>query len=109
MLPAGKVLGQHNAPCDQCHTEQSKPFVFEHEALRESCTICHSPHGSINDKLLVASDSNLCLRCHAQVTAEGAIELGGQGHDTRLAQGPCWSAGCHTAIHGSNINSSLRY
>jgi hypothetical protein len=30
-------------------------------------------------------------------------------HTTRLMQGACWSAGCHTAVHGSNINPHLRY
>jgi predicted CXXCH cytochrome family protein len=108
MLPKGTLMGQQSAPCDQCHQEQSKPFVFEHEALREGCTMCHSHHGSINDKLLVASDANLCLRCHAEVMGD-QIELGGGSHNSRLAQGPCWSSGCHTAIHGSNINAHLRY
>ncbi len=109
MLPEGKTVGMHNAPCNECHHDQSRPFVFEHEALREGCTTCHNHHGSINDKLLVASDANLCLRCHAQISATGAIELGGQDHSTRLAQGPCWTAGCHTAVHGSNMNAHLRY
>lgn len=109
MLPRGKSVGRHNAPCNECHQEQSRPFVFEHEALREGCTVCHNHHGSINDKLLIANDNNLCLRCHAQISAPGSIELGGQNHATRLAQGPCWSAGCHTAVHGSNMNSHLRY
>jgi hypothetical protein len=26
-----------------------------------------------------------------------------------LPQGTCWSAGCHEAIHGSNVNGHLRY
>lgn len=109
MLPKGTLIGQHNAPCDECHRDQSRPFVFEHEALREGCTICHSHHGSINDKLLVASDANLCLRCHAQVNATGdEIVVGGRGHNGFLERGPCWSAGCHTAVHGSNINAHLR-
>lgn len=109
MLPDNRVVGQRNAPCVRCHQDQARPMVFEHEALREGCTICHSHHGSINDKLLVASDANLCLRCHAQIAAPGSVELGDQSHTSRLAQGPCWSAGCHTAVHGSNINAHLRY
>ncbi|MDK2847148.1 MAG: hypothetical protein PWP34_501 [Desulfuromonadales bacterium] len=109
MLPENKMVGRHNAPCVQCHQDQGRPFVFEHEALREDCTTCHNHHGSINDKMLVASDANLCLRCHAQISAEGSIELGDQNHASRLAQGPCWAAGCHTAVHGSNMNAHLRY
>jgi hypothetical protein len=26
-----------------------------------------------------------------------------------LPQGTCWSAGCHEAIHGSQVNDHLRY
>jgi hypothetical protein len=26
-----------------------------------------------------------------------------------LPQGTCWSAGCHEAIHGSQVNGHLRY
>jgi predicted CXXCH cytochrome family protein len=108
MLASGTRIGLPHAPCSNCHLDKSKPFVFVHEALREGCATCHSPMGSINDKLLVANDANLCLRCHAQIT-DGVIEFGDQNHNARLAEGPCWSSGCHTAIHGSNINAHLRY
>jgi hypothetical protein len=27
----------------------------------------------------------------------------------RLQQGSCWTAGCHEAVHGSRVNSSLRF
>lgn len=108
MLPHEQLVGQGNAPCSECHKDQSRPFVFEHEALREGCTVCHSHHGSINDKLLVAGDANLCLRCHAQVDTSDNILLGERNHNSFLSRGPCWSAGCHTAVHGSNINAHLR-
>jgi hypothetical protein len=26
-----------------------------------------------------------------------------------LRIGTCWTAGCHTAIHGSNVDPRLRY
>jgi hypothetical protein len=26
-----------------------------------------------------------------------------------LSQGTCWTAGCHEAVHGSRVNSSLRF
>jgi hypothetical protein len=35
--------------------------------------------------------------------------IGKFDHSSRLAQGSCFSAGCHTAVHGSNINPHLRY
>ncbi len=66
--PAGGLaMARQNESCAQCHREQTRPFVFEHPAMREGCTVCHDPHGSINAKLLVQRDLNLCLRCHAQV------------------------------------------
>jgi predicted CXXCH cytochrome family protein len=107
LKPAGGLaMARLNENCAQCHREQSQPFVFEHAAMREGCTVCHSPHGSINQKMLIASDSNLCLRCHAQVQSAtvpaGEVFIGGQPHSVLMRQGTCWSAGCHTAIHGSN-------
>jgi predicted CXXCH cytochrome family protein len=81
--------------------------------MREGCAVCHNPHGSINRKLLVASDPNLCLRCHAQVQGPGVgsseIYIGKVSHTVFLRQGTCWSAGCHTAVHGSNINPRMLY
>ena len=29
--------------CTRCHTAQKGPFVFEHGAMKEGCTICHNP------------------------------------------------------------------
>jgi len=95
--------------CLQCHPAQRGPHVFEHEALREGCTTCHNPHGSVNAKLLTVRDSNLCLRCHFQQVQGGIIRIGGSDHTVRVQQGTCWTAGCHEAVHGSRVNSSLRF
>ena len=115
--PHGKVIleiddmasGGRNAVCGQCHREQTRPRVFEHEALRDGCSTCHNPHGAINDKLLAESGTFLCLKCHAQVSMPDAVPIGDFDHTNQLAQGTCWSAGCHTAVHGSDINPHLRY
>lgn len=105
--PAGPTA---NALCAQCHREQARPHVFEHEALREGCVACHNVHGSINPKLLTERDNNLCLKCHAQVAAApGAKIIGKFDHTSFLKQGTCFSAGCHPAVHGSDVNSHLRY
>ena len=65
--PAGMLVARKNDLCAQCHREQSRPFVYEHQAMREGCTICHNVHGSINPKLLTERDNNLCLKCHGQL------------------------------------------
>jgi predicted CXXCH cytochrome family protein len=111
MKPArGLAMARLNESCSQCHREQTKPHVFEHEALREGCTSCHQPHGSINAKMLVERDNNLCLKCHAQMPGpSGEIFIGKFPHKENLRFGTCYSAGCHTAVHGSNVDSRLRY
>jgi len=102
------MLGENEA-CLTCHSAQRGPYVFEHEALRDGCTTCHRPHGSVNDKLLTQRNATLCLRCHFQQQSGGNILIGGMNHSQFLSQGTCWSGGCHEAVHGSQVNSSLRY
>ena len=55
----GLAMARLNETCAACHREQTRPVVFEHEALREGCAACHNPHGSVNKKMLVEADSNL--------------------------------------------------
>jgi DmsE family decaheme c-type cytochrome len=105
-------VARGNDQCASCHREQARPHVFEHEAMREGCVACHNVHGSINDKMLTENDNNLCLKCHGQIAApntKGTIFIGTFDHTAFLRQGTCWSAGCHTAPHGSDVNSHLRY
>jgi len=110
----GLAMARVNETCAACHREQSGPFAFEHEALREGCVICHQPHGSVNRMMLTESDPNLCLRCHAQVSSAapgyaGKIFIGKEDHTDRLKQGGCWTAGCHSAVHGSNVDPRMRF
>lgn len=106
----GTNLAALNESCVKCHTSQLGPYVFEHEASREGCTVCHNPHGSINDKMLKSRNANLCLQCHFQQnTNTGQIMIGGRDHGSFLSRGTCWSAGCHEAVHGSHVSSSLRF
>jgi predicted CXXCH cytochrome family protein len=105
----GTALHTQDENCLQCHPSQRGPYVFEHEAMNEGCTTCHTPHGSINAKLLTVRNANLCLKCHFQEVRGGVIRIGGSDHTLRVQQGTCWTAGCHEAVHGSRVNSSLRY
>jgi predicted CXXCH cytochrome family protein len=113
----GASLETPNETCTKCHTAQKGPFLFPHQAMQEGCTVCHNPHGTVNQKMLVARDANLCNRCHLEhpnVIANGAIGdgkivVGGEDHRTRLQGGTCWSAGCHEDVHGSNASKAMRY
>ena len=106
------TLEGENDTCTKCHTAQKGPFIFKHQGIREGCTACHNPHGSVNAKMLVARDANLCNRCHLERPAahgNGTIMIGGEDHRSRLQNGNCWVAGCHEAVHGSNASKALRY
>jgi predicted CXXCH cytochrome family protein len=105
----GTSLVRENEGCLSCHPSQRGPYAFEHEALREGCTVCHAAHGSVNTKMLTERDSNLCLKCHFQQISGGQLLIGGSDHSRRVQQGTCWSAGCHEAVHGSRVSPSLRF
>ncbi len=99
-----------NATCAKCHPVQTGPFVFEHEVMREGCVMCHSPHGSVNDKMLKSRGTSLCYQCHFQPQASNTQILhGGIDHSQNVMRGTCWTAGCHEAVHGSQVMSNLRY
>jgi predicted CXXCH cytochrome family protein len=113
MKPAGGLaMARQNESCAACHREQSKPFVFEHPALREGCTSCHQPHGSVNPKMLTVRDSNLCLRCHAQTpdpSGGAGLFIGRVNHTGFVRFGTCWTAGCHSSVHGSDTQPNFFY
>lgn len=112
-MSSGLAMARQNENCAQCHREQTRPFVFEHPAMREGCTTCHNPHGSINRMMLTQADNNLCLRCHAQTQGPGVppgeFYIGQTPHAALMQMGTCWSAGCHTAVHGSDVDPRLRF
>lgn len=95
-----------NEACTKCHKDQNGPWVWGHEALKEGCSTCHQVHGSINQKMLITQDVNLCLRCHTQLNYPA---IGKSVHTGRINTGTCFSGGCHTAVHGSNFDDHLRY
>jgi predicted CXXCH cytochrome family protein len=110
VIGGGTQLMSQNETCGKCHTAQFGPFVFEHDALKEGCTTCHQPHGSVNEKMLVTRNSTLCLKCHfEQMPTSGSLNIGSGNHFSRLPRGSCWSAGCHEEVHGSQISRAFRY
>ena len=110
VLAGGTSILEDNETCFKCHSAQRGPFVFEHEASREGCLTCHKPHGSVNARMLTERNQTLCLKCHfQQQTITGQLLIGGQDHASRVTRGSCWAAGCHEAVHGSQVNTSLRF
>jgi predicted CXXCH cytochrome family protein len=104
------AISRMNDTCRGCHKEQTRPHLYEHEALSDGCVTCHSPHGSVNKKMLIENDMNLCLKCHASVMSkDSAIEVGTRNHAGYAGRANCWNGGCHTAVHGSSVDSHLRY
>ncbi len=113
ILPGSAVtLENTNEKCLKCHPEYRGPFVYEHGAMREGCTVCHTPHGSINDKMVLASDNNLCIKCHYEQayptlgdTAHGAA-FGGASF---LSYGKKSCLKCHFNMHGDNFSPYFLY
>ncbi|MDE1920005.1 MAG: hypothetical protein KGI24_01000 [Candidatus Omnitrophica bacterium] len=96
-----------NEVCFKCHSDKRGPYIWEHDAMKDGCTSCHQVHGSVNDKMLIARDYNLCLRCHAMNNYPYGHGQAGKYHD--FVYGTCWSAGCHSEPHGSNFDHYFRY
>lgn len=100
--------------CFRCHKEMKGPYVFEHDALREGCQVCHNPHGAPYDKMLIADQTVVCLRCHWEVASNttlapfGAVTHGAGGLDGNYDIGA--GEECvdhHRAPHGSNLWRTL--
>ncbi len=94
--------------CTQCHPETRGPFLFEHDPVTEDCGLCHQPHGSTIESMLVARTPFLCQQCHMS-----------SGHPSRLADGTALDSGdnnllargcsnCHSQVHGSNHPAGSR-
>ena len=109
--------GRHQ--CLSCHPDQEGPFIFEHAPVNEDCGICHTPHGSVANNLLVQSEPTLCLDCHGMhfhATIPGIeddeIESPQQPgrflsstHDSFKSAFLTKCTQCHTEIHGSDLPS----
>lgn len=91
--------------CQSCHEEKYGPYLYEHPVTYNhlvqggSCTECHEPHGSVNDRLLTQPGKTLCLYCHG--TPPGHLT----SHGGLAARRDC--VDCHSEIHGSFSNRLL--
>ena len=101
-------------PCTACHSDKRGPFVHEHPPVRvEGCASCHSPHGSLNPRLLARpAVFTLCLECHTGVTGfgtrgEGIPAPSAGFHDVSSPQFQNCVV-CHSRIHGSNADPLFR-
>jgi DmsE family decaheme c-type cytochrome len=106
-----QVSGNEEA-CIKCHQDKRGPFVFEHASVRVGgCETCHSPHGSMNSKLLRRPVVfAVCLECHNGagnygLTKSGVISLSSAHNmlDPRFQN--CTT--CHVRIHGSNADPTF--
>ena len=90
--------------CTSCHAEKRGPYLWEHAPVADSCVTCHDPHGSNNDRMLVAKLPFLCQRCHVTSrhppTVYDGFLLRNSTNGNKIFGKACLS--CHQAIHGSN-------
>lgn len=91
--------------CQNCHTDLAGPFLYEHPVVYshlvegESCTECHNPHGSPNDRLLKQAGDGVCMQCHGTPPSHRTA------HDGLANSFAC--VDCHSEVHGSYHNSKL--
>lgn len=101
--------------CFTCHGEIEGPYVYEHAPVNEDCMICHSPHGTVADKLLKQTEPALCLNCHAMhfhatvVGSDGPFQPPADSTINVMSTPDGWERGmltkctqCHNGVHGSD-------
>jgi len=101
LLKAGTTVDES---CTSCHQEKRGPYLWEHAPVADSCTTCHDPHGSNNDRMLVAKQPFLCQRCHVTsrhppTVYEGYL-LKNSSNGNKIFGRSC--VVCHQMVHGSN-------
>jgi DmsE family decaheme c-type cytochrome len=108
LLKAGTTIDES---CTSCHAEKRGPYLWEHAPVSESCTTCHDPHGSNNDRMLVAKQPFLCQRCHVTsrhppTVYEGNL-LQNSANGNKIYGRACTV--CHQLVHGSNAPSGKAF
>ncbi len=106
-----KEGGSISESCYSCHAEKRGPMLWEHAPVTENCTTCHDPHGSNNERMLVAKQPFLCQRCHVTsrhppTVYEGYL-LNNSTNGNKIYGRSC--VVCHQQIHGSNAPSGKAF
>ncbi len=99
-----KTGGSVSESCYTCHAEKRGPVLWEHFPVTENCATCHDPHGSNNERMLVAKQPFLCQRCHVTsrhppTVYEGNL-LNTSTNANKIFGRSC--VVCHQQVHGSN-------
>ena len=111
--------------CANCHAQKKAQLArFSHMPLGEGkmeCTSCHNPHGSANDKMLLASSVNeTCFSCHAEKRGPflwehmPVVESCANCHDPHgsnkermlKVSRPRLCQQCHPTAHGSSTQAA---
>lgn len=110
----GGLSAWRNAPearelCLTCHSRQQGPFAYSHPPAEEDCLLCHRPHGSSEDRLLVSGEPFLCLRCHTVTHSQHDVATP-PGTPPPLSQQLLFFSRCtvcHLQVHGSDLDRRL--
>ena len=106
-----KAGGSVSESCYSCHAEKRGPTLWEHAPVTENCATCHDPHGSNNERMLVAKQPFLCQRCHVTsrhppTVYEGYL-LNNSTNGNKIYGRSC--VVCHQQVHGSNAPSGKAF
>ena len=125
--------GDQNQLCANCHQDTIGPWIYEHPPATEDCQICHDPHGSVTNNMLVTVQPVICISCHSVNDQFHQLAIGPGILDNQqitqdfptipnqrikpFAAGQKNQAGtylrrctdCHGAVHGSYTDEHLRH
>jgi DmsE family decaheme c-type cytochrome len=88
MEPPTDVTG---ADCRMCHTDFALNLTYPHPPAEENnCTACHLTTGETGHGGLINEGRTLCLECHQDKVDHNPAAT-------------CWSTGCHSDVHGSDV------
>jgi len=89
-------------------TRPSRPLPILTGIREEGCVACHDPHGSVNDKMLVARRQLVppLPSCRCKAPDSISVASRARAHATsgsRLAEGNLLVGGLPRDVHGSNV------